>query len=401
MVAEPAASDARRRRVDAEVQAETPPERRFRSRDVDADHPHDDVDAEEPSWSRHDLGFALQQLRSIREGVVRRTLRKLHIRWFHAGTKRMQTLLQAAGVHRDVLTLIPSIVDTCSVCRSWQRVGPRSVTSARLPQAFNLEVQIDLLFYKAFVILHCIDVCTRWSAACVLSDRHTTSLLEGFSIIWLRLFGPPSNVLSDQEGGLTGDEAGRWFDAKGIQLHLHAREQHCGMIERHNEILRRQLHLIEDQTTAEGLPATFDMILSEALFAKNALFQCGGASPYEAVFGRTPPLLTTVSEESGEAPSDREVVRIRQIAIGSMIQATSDSKARIAYDSKTRRAGELLELKCGDLVDFYRKPVTKDHSGWHGPAEVVNLTSLSDGMLHVIGGKAVFWRFAFKIAEEL
>ena len=33
-----------------------------------------------PSWSRHDLGFALQQRRSIREGVVRRTLRKLHIR---------------------------------------------------------------------------------------------------------------------------------------------------------------------------------------------------------------------------------------------------------------------------------------------------------------------------------
>ena len=43
----------------------------------------------------------------------------------------------------------------------------------------------------------------------------------------------------------------------------------------------------------------------------------------------------------------------------------------------------MLELKLGDLVEFYRKPVTKDAVGWHGPAEVVNLTSLKDGLLHV------------------
>ena len=47
-----------------------------------------------PAWSKYDLGFALQQLRSLREGVVRRTLRKLHIRWFHCSAKRMCTCCQ-------------------------------------------------------------------------------------------------------------------------------------------------------------------------------------------------------------------------------------------------------------------------------------------------------------------
>ena len=52
-----------------------PPEEKAKDDDVE--------DVDEPSWSKHDLGFALQQLRSLREGIVRRTLRKLHIRWFH------------------------------------------------------------------------------------------------------------------------------------------------------------------------------------------------------------------------------------------------------------------------------------------------------------------------------
>ena len=93
--------------------------------------------------------------------------------------------------------------------------------------------------------------------------------------------------------------------------------------------------------------------------------------------------MPTVGEESGVGVSDRDAYAIRRLAISSMIQATADTKARIAEASKTRRSGELLELKLGDLVEFYRKPLTKDASGWHGPAEVVNLTNLQDGLLHV------------------
>ena len=375
-----------RRRSEASVQVEAPRailDRQDAAAGVVA-IPEDRHDAAEtPSWSRYDLGFALQQLRSIREGVVRRMLRKLHIRWFHASSKRMMTLLEAAGVSKEVILLIPSIIDTCSVCRNWQRTGPRTVTSMRVPESFNQEVQIDLLFYKTHIILHSIDACTRWSAVAILPNRESHSILSGFCSSWLRIFGPPQNVLTDQEGGLVRDEVAEWFSNKDIQLSYRAKNQHCTMVERHNEILRRQLHLIEDQTNSEGFAASFDMILSEAVFAKNALFQVGNSSPYQALFGRVPPLLSVVSEESGEPITDREASRLRQIAISTMIQATAEQKARIASQTKTRRAGELLELELNDMVDFYRKPITKDGHGWIGPAQVVNLTSMKDGMLHV------------------
>ena len=388
----------RRRREKGESRA---PVRRFVDNSVQAEAPMPGSSAAAPeqpapeegaivpvrddvaSWSRHDLGFALQQLRSIREGVVRRTLRKLHIRWYHCPSRKMQNLLEAAGVRPEVLSLVPSIIDTCSICRNWQRVGPKSATTTRLPTAFNAEVQVDLLFYKDKVILHCIDACIRWSAACVLADRMTPTVLDGFFKTWIQPFGPPSVVLSDQEGGLNNDEAGDWFERKGIQHLPKAKNQHCGVVERHNEILRRQLHLVEDQSNSEGLPATFDMLLAEAVSAKNALFQIGNATPYEALYGRSPPLVNVMLEENGEMVSDRDAARVRQISISSMIQATADVRTRIANDSRTRRAGELLELKQGDMVEFFRKPMNKDTSGWHGPAEVINITSMQDGIIHV------------------
>ena len=46
--------------------------------------------------------------------------------------------------------------------------------------------------------------------------------------------------------------------------------------------------------------------------------------------------------------------------------------------SNTRIAGEQLALEPGDLVDFWRKPATKDESGWRGPARLIEPPGRSD-----------------------
>ena len=55
-----------------------------------------------------------------------------------------------------------------------------------------------------------------------------------------------------------------------------------------------------------------------------------------------------------------------------------------ALNSKTRLAIKQLELSPGDLVDFWRKPATKDESGWRGSARVVET---GEG-----GGATVQWQ---------
>ena len=308
--------------------------------DAAGDQGGEDV-SEGDRWTAFDLGRALQDLRSIREGVVRRALRKLHIRWYHAPAQKMRTLLSAAGVPAEILPLVQQITDTCTICRNWARPGPRTITSVSVTTRFNEEIQMDLLFYKDKVILHLLDRTTRFTVARRIASRSLDCVIEGLFSFWITMFGPPLKVTSDQEGALSSPEAAAILESKGISLHLLAKEQHASIVERHHAILRRQLHVLDEQATAEGLRFSFDSLLGEAVFAQNALFDLGGASPFEAVFGRTPPLLGVVDSEIGDSPDDRDSDRLRQLAIGSMVQASSENKLRRADKGKTRMPGEL------------------------------------------------------------
>ena len=92
-----------------------------------------------------------------------------------------------------------------------------------------------------------------------------------------------------------------------IQLHLTAKNQHAAIVERHNELLRRQIHLTDMEATKQGLRVSFEHALQEATFAKNTLLQHGGFSPYEALYGRTPRLLDVMSHEDDSVPKENAV----------------------------------------------------------------------------------------------
>ena len=87
-------------------------------------------------------------LHSGDEAIVRRILRRLHIRLWHHGTNRMREILKHAGAPKHSLDLVQEIVDTCNICRMWKRPTPKAATITRLATCFNDTVQWDILFYK-------------------------------------------------------------------------------------------------------------------------------------------------------------------------------------------------------------------------------------------------------------
>ena len=122
------------------------------------------------------------------------------------------------------------------------------------------------------------------------------------------------------------------------------------------------------------------VIVSEALLAKNSLTTVAGQTPYRALYGRDPPGLAEFEPTSETQLDDmsggvlglsRHHHRVRELAIAAMVQETAQLRLERALTSKTRVAAEQLDLQPGDLVDFWRKPATKDESGWRGPATVV------------------------------
>jgi hypothetical protein len=65
------------------------------------------------------------------------------------------------------------------------------------------------------------------------------------------------------------------------------------------------------------------------------------------------------------------------------VQGNAEDRLRRASNTRTRPAGQLLELQQGDKVDIYRDPPNKDLTGWRGPGEVESLRRLDEGLIDV------------------
>jgi hypothetical protein len=251
-----------------------------------------------------------------------------------------------------------------------------------LSVSFGVVVQFDLLFIEDKIIAVLIDEATRWTVADVITDRETPTILKFFTDRWLRIFGPITTVLSDQEGALYSEQGAVWSETVGTSLRPKPKGSHAALVERHHQVLRDLMHKLLTESRSKGLVVEFTDCLSEAVFAKNIFTNVGGFSPFQAVFGRFPAMLADLenagisSISDGASGTARHVVRLRELAISAMVEATAQSRMRMAENSKTRMSGELLGLEPGDQVDLYRKPARKELSGWRGPAEIVSVNDI-------------------------
>eukprot|EP00973_Karenia_brevis_P044734 6194777-Karenia_brevis.AAC.1 len=60
-------------------------------------------------------------LRSPDDNVIKRTLQRLHVRWYHATAQQMSQVLRASGVPNKAIEHVPDIVNGCMICRDWHR----------------------------------------------------------------------------------------------------------------------------------------------------------------------------------------------------------------------------------------------------------------------------------------
>eukprot|EP00973_Karenia_brevis_P013138 1782093-Karenia_brevis.AAC.1 len=103
------------------------------------------------------------------------------------------------------------------------------------------------------------------------------------------------------------------------------------------------------------------------MLAKNCMISVHKSTPYAALFGRVPNLLpdfekvsVPMTDDISGGAASRHIHRMREIAIQNIVQGTAQDRLNRASSSRTRPAGELLGLKIGDHVEFYRDPPNKD-----------------------------------------
>ena len=72
----------------------------------------------------------------------------------------------------------------------------------------------------------------------------------------------------------------------------------------------------------------------------------------------------------------RDLQRVREVAMQKIVEATAYERIRRAQKTVTTPAGQQVDYKPGDRVDFWRPSGSKDKSGWQERATVVeNLPS--------------------------
>ena len=77
-------------------------------------------------WTSFELRRSMRLLHSSDDAVVKRTLRSLHKRFWHAAATKLVEILRMAGAPKSALILVKDSVDTCRICRAWQRPPPKS-----------------------------------------------------------------------------------------------------------------------------------------------------------------------------------------------------------------------------------------------------------------------------------
>ena len=132
----------------------------------------------------------------------------------------MHKFLNRVGVSDRVLKLIPQVVDTCKVCRTWQKPTHASSATVSLPDTFNEQVECDLLFIHKHIIFHLVDRCTRWHAAKLVPNKEADTMLQAINEAWISVHGPMKELITDGESGITQSSTTlEALSRLGVKLH--------------------------------------------------------------------------------------------------------------------------------------------------------------------------------------
>ena len=267
---------------------------------------------------------------------------------------------------QHVLAEVQNVVDTCSSCREWQRRSNKPVASLTITSQFNEGVQFDLLFLEDdMIVAHIVCMCIRWAQGEMVKSREPKDVLAAIDHFWIRQYGPPKTIVSDQEGALYSDEGAIWASRWQIELKSKAKGAHAHIIERRNDLLRQQYNKVRSAARKDGLlqsrPSRFLTSLfwrATAYCPSTALLLMRHSSDVCLTLLRdlhSDNAATALDDISGGATS-RHIHSLRELSLKTIIQGHANERLRIAANTKTRPAVQTLDLKPGDLVEFYEIP---------------------------------------------
>ena len=297
--------------------------------------------------------------------------RKLHVQFCHPSASRLIDLVKDAGTtDQNVFDAITEISAKCDTCLRHKKPPLKPTVCFPIAKQFNETVALDLKSRGSDgYILHMIDHLTRYSAACLITDKKKETIVKGMMDYWIRIFGSPKYFLTDNGGEFVNKDVMDFAEKYNIILKTTAAESPWsnGLCERHNGILNNNVNKI-----VENNLCSLQVAIHWAVAAKNSLMNVYGFSPNILVFGRNPNYPTAFNNSP---PANNmnclndyvaENLNAMHLARKSFIEQESAERLRRALNRKSRTYANNDYFQ-GDKVYYWRN----DQLECHGPAFVV------------------------------
>ena len=330
---------------------------------------------------------------TLREGSEEdkvRALLGLHERMWHARGKKFYDMLNRLMVPKSAIDLVEKALSHCVECRKWEIPKNLPRFSAELSGFFNELLMMDLFFCWDKIWLMILDDAVKYRITSPLKSKTGKDIFKALLKDWIRYFGPPRSIISDQEGGIKSEDFALVCERFSIYRRLAGStakklEEHTrtGAVERAIALTKLTMFKVRADAIREGWQVDDEDIAYEATMAGNTSLEYGGITPAQCVLGQNP---------RGMYEMDCEAVVAHE---GALAQSPDvfESYLRMRLYSKLRMQESVIEYRLaqaqnrasqkvslGDLiplvtpVDLFRVPQHKGESGWRGPCKLLDIS---------------------------
>ena len=195
---------------------------------------------------------------------------KLHKQFSHPSSERLKNLVKDSGLEEKekICKEIDNVTENCDICKRFKRTPPRPIVGFPLASIFNQTVAMDLKFVEDRILLHLLDHATRYSQACIITNKRKETIVKALLNHWVGIFGSPEKFLFDNGGEFINDELKEFAEQFNITIMTTAAESPWsnGLCEKHNGILEDLIIKTRNDSNC-----SIETALSWSLAAKNNL----------------------------------------------------------------------------------------------------------------------------------
>jgi len=323
--------------------------------------------------SNEDTAMVLIQKVFLESSNAEKAAKKIHRYFAHASPMTLKKfVLKSNYPEKDKLAKEIEKLD-CELCKKYKKEAPKPKTCIPMAERFNQTVALDLKFLETNeMVLHCIDLLTRFSAAIIVKNKTKEEIVNNFFLIWISIFGPPEQTLCDNGGEFCNQD---FLDmCQNLNINMKSTAAFApysnGVVERHNGLLAEMVYKI-----VEDVGCSVKIALCWAVNAKNSMSNVYGFSPQQLVLGYNTycPGLDDghISISQLEGVTNGQLVADHLNAMyqarEAFIAAQNSDRLKRALKGRVYQANE-MKYFAGDKV-YYRTGI--NDKTWKGPGIVI------------------------------